>query len=91
MSTLLKRPRYIFIVLVALLGLALSVVGFQTVHDAEQHQLEERFEQLPVRDATGFERHPHRFGVTRFSSADLSIIGIGRMAALIAGDGVDDA
>ncbi len=46
LSTLLKRPQYIFVLLVACLGLALSVAAFTTVQAGEQHQLEEHFEQL---------------------------------------------
>ena len=45
LSTLLKRPQYIFVLLVACLGLALSVVAFRAVQASEQHQLEEHFEQ----------------------------------------------
>lgn len=46
MSTLPQRPRYIFLLLVACLGLALSVVAFRAVQASERHGLEDHFEQI---------------------------------------------
>ena len=56
MSTLLKRHQYVFVLLVACLGLALSVVVFRTVRASEQHKLKDHFEETARDRALALER-----------------------------------
>ena len=56
MSTLLKRPQYIVVLLVVGLGLTLSVVAFRAVQVSEQRDLAEQFKQTASDRVLALER-----------------------------------
>ena len=56
LRTLLKRPQYFVILLVAILGLTLSVVSFRAVQASDQRHLAQQFEQTAIDRALSLER-----------------------------------
>ena len=70
MGTFLERPEHIFIMLVALLGLALSVGAFSTVRITEKHKVRDHFDQIARDRANALEHGIHRFSGMVLADAD---------------------